>query len=326
MPQNVTLIRLHVSAAADVSEERRILGQVVAKLQNKFGSQNDVRLELVEWSSSLHPEMSRAQQVINQQIPATDIFIGILWSRFGIPTSKAGSGTEEEFTQAYKSWQVLGRPQMLFYFSSLPIYPSLIDPNQFIKVVEFKKSLADSLLYRSYETIEQFRKLVESDLLKVIPPLLDTAISSRKPPRVFYSYAHEDEELREEFAKHLRVLERNQVIESWYDHMIAPGAEWSKEIAKQLESADIIALLVSSDFLDSDYCYNIEMKRALKRHKLGEVQVLPIIVRASMWEESPLSELKALPKDAIPVTLWTNRDEAWTDVARGIKLVANSFN
>lgn len=108
--------------------------------------------------------------------------------------------------------------------------------------------------------------------------------------------------------------------------MIVPGAEWNEEIGAQLEKANIVVLLVSSDFLDSDYCYTVEMERALTRHKAGEVELVPVTVRSALWEESPLANLKALPRDAKPVTLWQDRDEAWTDVARGIKMVASKFS
>ncbi|ESA34527.1 tir protein [Leptolyngbya sp. Heron Island J] len=136
---------------------------------------------------------------------------------------------------------------------------------------------------------------------------------------VFFSYAHKDEDLRDELAKHLKILERQGIIETWYDRDIDAGAERSTEIDKQLTSADIILLLVSSDFVASDYCYDVELKRALERHDKGEARVIPIIVRPVDLEGTPFSKLQVLPKDAKPITEWDNQDKAFLNIAQGIR-------
>jgi hypothetical protein len=92
-----------------------------------------------------------------------------------------------------------------------------------------------------------------------------------------------------------------------------------------VSAAKIILLLVSSDFIASDYCYDIEMKRALEKHRAGEARVIPIILHPCDWERATFAKLQTLPKDAKPVTKWSNRDEAWTDVARGIRKVVEEL-
>jgi hypothetical protein len=139
------------------------------------------------------------------------------------------------------------------------------------------------------------------------------------PVRLFYSYSHEDEALRDELAKHLSVLKRNGVISEWHDRRIGAGEEWKGSIDKNLEEAQIILLLVSSSFLASDYCWDVETKRAIERHDHGEAKVLPIILRPCDWQGAPFAKLQGLPKNAKAVTTWTNKDEAWTDVAVGIR-------
>ncbi|WP_437904702.1 toll/interleukin-1 receptor domain-containing protein [Sorangium sp. So ce327] len=139
---------------------------------------------------------------------------------------------------------------------------------------------------------------------------------------VFFSYSHKDEVLRDELATHLKLLERAGVIRSWYDRRIEAGEDWKAAIDSNLEEAQMILLLVSADFLASDYCYDIEMKRALARHDAGEAMVIPIILRECKWSRAPFAKLQALPKDARPVTSWANRDEAWTNVASGIESAA----
>lgn len=319
-------IRIHVSSPGDVRHERDVLAGVVQQLQQQVARRAGFSLELVRWEDSAAPALGRPQDVINRQIPATDIFVGILWSRFGTPVGDASSGTEHELRLALESWQLLGRPRVLMYFCERPVNPSQVDTQQLAKLQDFRRSFAERGIYATYTDVAEFEHRVRQDLTRVLHELEVSQPPAKRPPRLFYSYAHEDAELREELAKHLRVLERKQVIESWYDNMIAPGANWSAAVSDELDRADIVVLLVSSDFLDSDYCYTVEMRRALERHNAGTISVVPIIVRSSLWEESPLATLKALPKDGKPITLWDDRDEAWTDVARGIRRVASDIS
>ena len=137
---------------------------------------------------------------------------------------------------------------------------------------------------------------------------------------VFYSYAHEDEELVKELRKHLSILKRQGVIREWYDREITAGTDWKGQLDQHLNSAGVILLLVSADFLASDYCYDVEMTRALERHDQGEARVIPVLLRkVDGWQGAPFGKLQSLPTDGKPVTSWNNRDEAFADVARGIR-------
>jgi hypothetical protein len=136
---------------------------------------------------------------------------------------------------------------------------------------------------------------------------------------IFYSYAHEDEALRGQLEKHLSVLSQRDVIRAWHDRKIGAGEKWEKQISEHLESARLILLLVSADFLASPYCFGVELKRAMQRHDAGEALVIPIILRPVDWTGAPFSELQALPTDAKPVTSWSNMDEAFLDIAKGIR-------
>jgi hypothetical protein len=139
------------------------------------------------------------------------------------------------------------------------------------------------------------------------------------PIKLFISYSHRDERLREQLQEHLHALKRRGLIEDWQDRRIAPGQEWEGAISENLESAGIILLLVSSSFIASPYCYNKEMTRALERHASGEARCIPVILRPAYWDDTPFARLQALPKNGRPVTRWSNRDEAWLDVAMGIR-------
>ena len=112
--------------------------------------------------------------------------------------------------------------------------------------------------------------------------------------KLFCSYSHQDEQLRDELAKHLSVLRRQGVIKEWHDRRIGAGTEWKGAIDKELNDADVILLLVSSDFVASDYCFDVEMKRAMARHHSGEARVIPVILRPVAWEGLPFAKLQFL--------------------------------
>ena len=135
----------------------------------------------------------------------------------------------------------------------------------------------------------------------------------------FISYSHKDERYRQRLDIWLAQLQREKLISVWHDRRILPGQDWDREIDKNLENADIVLLLISPDFLGSDYAYSREMLRAVERHESGSATVVPIILRPSDWQSSPLGSLEALPSKGRPVSLWTDRDEAWLDVVQGLR-------
>lgn len=141
------------------------------------------------------------------------------------------------------------------------------------------------------------------------------------PLDVFYSYSHKDEALRDELATQLAALKREGLIRAWHDRDIEGGTEWKDQIDTHLNTAAIILLLVSPSFIASDYIWDKELKVALERHEAGSARVIPIILRPCDWQKSPFAKLQALPRDAKPVTLWPNQDEAFLDVAKGIRRV-----
>ncbi len=143
--------------------------------------------------------------------------------------------------------------------------------------------------------------------------------------KIFYSYAHKDEYFRNKLETHLKILERTGVIDQWHDRNIEAGDDWKKAIDENLERADIILLLISADFIASEYCWEKEMMRALERDKSGDANVIPIIIRDVNWKSAPFAGLNALPKDGKAVKLWENEDSAWRNVSEGIELVVKNF-
>jgi hypothetical protein len=137
--------------------------------------------------------------------------------------------------------------------------------------------------------------------------------------KVFFSYSHADETLRDQLEKQLAVMKRQSVIETWHDRRIGAGRDFGSAIDEHVDADNIILLLVSPDFLASDYCYDREMERAMARHHAGDAIVIPVILRPCDWHGAPFGKLQATPLDGKPITLWSDRDEAFLQVARAIR-------
>ncbi len=138
-------------------------------------------------------------------------------------------------------------------------------------------------------------------------------------PSLFFSYSHVDEALRDQLEVHLSGLKRQGLLSSWHDRRITAGTEVDNAISENLDAADVILLLVSPNFINSDYCYEREMKRAMERHQKREARVIPVILRPCHWHELMFGKLLAAPKDGKAITTWTNIDEAFVDVVQAIK-------
>jgi len=139
---------------------------------------------------------------------------------------------------------------------------------------------------------------------------------------LFFSYAHQDEQRRDELETHLAVLKRSGLIRAWHDRRISAGSELDHTICESLEQADVVLLLLSPHFLASDYCYEREAMRALERHHAGEAVVIPVILEPCDWLYSPFRALRATPPDGKPVSQFTNINEALQQVTSDIRNVA----
>lgn len=141
------------------------------------------------------------------------------------------------------------------------------------------------------------------------------AQNSNAGARIFISYAHEDEDLKKELDKYLKVLKRSSKVEVWNDRELVAGQEWDATIMSELDKANVILLLISVDFNASDFIWDKELASAMKRHEAGTARVVPIVLRRCEWSSLPYAKLQALPRDARPVMDYSNRDDAFTEIA-----------
>ena len=175
-------IRIFVASPGDVGIERNGLAKVVDEINltlTTIAPEKGVNLELLRWETRTHPSMGTGPQpVIDRQIGTYDIFIGIMWKRFGTPTEDAASGTEHEFRVAYERWQKTGRPEIMFYFCQAPFPPpSSEEWNQYRRVAEFRDELSRRGLIWEYPTHETFTDIIRGHLVNVLGRML-----SQRPP------------------------------------------------------------------------------------------------------------------------------------------------
>lgn len=122
--------------------------------------------------------------------------------------------------------------------------------------------------------------------------------------KLFFSYSHKDEALRDKLATHLKLLVRQKVIDAWHDRKIGAGTEWKDAIDDNLETANIILLLIIADFLASDYCFDVEVKRAMQKHREKSAVVIPVSLRPCDTNGAEFMKLQGLPKDFKSVIKW----------------------
>ncbi|OCR02020.1 hypothetical protein BCD67_07535 [Oscillatoriales cyanobacterium USR001] len=144
---------------------------------------------------------------------------------------------------------------------------------------------------------------------------------------VVYCYfeSDKDEELRDELEKHLTTLKREGLITSWCKKEIQAGGEEESQINKHIDTASLILLLISSDFIASPTCYDQQFDRAIKRYENAEAHVMPVLLRPVDWHDSRFGDMRPLPTNGVPVTSWSNSDEAFQDITKEIRNVVKEF-
>jgi len=142
--------------------------------------------------------------------------------------------------------------------------------------------------------------------------------ADKKTIKIFIAYSQKDRTELDALRTHATPLLRKGNIKIWFDGEIIPGEAWDAAIKANLHAADIILMLLSSHSLASDYFYEQEVKDALKRHEAGTARVVPVVLSACLWQETPLADLQGLPKGMKPINSWLNREDAWHEVLLGV--------
>ena len=252
----VKRLRIFVASPGDVIEERDVMSVVVEELRRIIGELRQVELELVRWETHAWPDVgSDAQDVINREIGPFDIFVGVMWRRFGTPTKRSDSGTSEEFDRAYKYFKEYGRPRIMFYFRRAPFYPSSeAEVVQFRRVVRFRKKLEKAgVLFWEYETPLTFERNVREHLIRQIVEVTGRrkeSIPAKKKSsayNVFLSAARAD-------LPRVRPIYDALIVagfKPWLDvESLLPGQDWLREIEKAMSEARACLFFVSKNSVE----------------------------------------------------------------------------
>ena len=203
------------------------------------------------------------------------------------------------------------------------IISSLVSIIRDAKIRDFDKSVTIGALIGT--TILPYWGFLGGLVGAVTSGAYSTNKDKNKKLKAFVSYSHKDESYRQELEVSLSQLKREGLIDTWSDRKILPGSNRKNEISENLETSDVILLLVSPDFIASDYCYEIELQRAILKHDAHESILIPIILRHSAWTNSPIGNFQVLPREGKPITAWLDKDEAWLDTYKGIRNICLDF-
>ena len=274
---------------------------VVEELRRLFGKLRHVDLEAIRWETHAWPDVGAPQEVINRQIGEYDVFVGLMWKRFGTPTKRAESGTAEEFDRAYQLNQSVGRPKIMFYFRVTPFYSTNVSElAQFQKVVRFQQKLTKAdVFFWKYDQPLQFERLVREHLIHQLleltsapqvtprkkkvasgrpkrPRKPETPQQEQKRPRVFFSAARED---ADRVIPIYRALE-DADLRPWLDLQdLVPGDRWQEAIKRAITDADVFLAFLSSASVSKTGYFQRELRLALEEldtRPAGRVYIIPV--------------------------------------------------
>jgi len=302
-------LRIFLASPSDVDVERNIVPMLVDELQRTIGDILEVDLELVRWETHSWPDVGDdAQDVINKQIGEYDIFIGIMWKRFGTPTKRASSGTGEEFERAYEYFKNYHRPKIMFYFRTTPFFTKDIKEwSQFSKVIKYRRKLQQlGVFVWEYDEPLEFERRVREHLIRQVREITEQvskvsqgAIRKTKreggPPKLFFSYVRPDTNSVEPIYE----LLKTEGFAPWMDSKdILPGQRWTSAIETAIHNSDFFVAFFSQNSLNRRGFINREIGMAL-----------------DIWEKKHTTNFYIIPVRLEPVDLPAPFTEfQWIDV------------
>lgn len=273
IPGNNRKVKIFLASPTDVPEERDIiLPALVDDIQGMLKDKIPVDVELVRWETHSYPGVGLdPQDVINYEIGEYDVFLGLMWSRFGTPTMHAGSGTYEEFKRAYENYRKYNRPHVMFYFRKSPFYVDTLEEwEQFRKVLQFKEELRNlGVFYWEYNLPKDFGRDIKTHLINVIHTLYF--------PSVLLSYVHEDRKAAEMIYDDLKLANVNV---SLAQEDILFNEDFEHIIKRKVLNSQYLLAILSNNSIDERGNAQGELADALdilykikNRHK---IYIIPI--------------------------------------------------
>lgn len=319
MKGDLNRLRIFVASPGEVEEERSIVTNVVGELRRTFEKNLPFSIDVIRWETHAWPAVGEdAQDVINQEIGEYDIFVGIMWKRFGTPTKRARSGTDEEFQRAYEYFKTYKRPHIMFYFRTTPFYSTdIIDHSQFEKVILFRNELRKlGVLFWEYDQPIEFERYVRQHLTRQILPYISPDPISEEIPKeskmpqgvksgplsvkdkqalskrlkIFLAYSHVD---RKEVIRLYEDL-RLGGFYPWIDtENLLPGQMWHRVIDETIKRSNVIVLCLSSTSVLKTGFFDREFQLALREANRNKSSP-PLLVAIRLEKVSIPSEIKTI--------------------------------
>jgi hypothetical protein len=178
MPEAITLYRVFVSTPGDIAQEHLLIDEVLDDWNRQHGPKEKVRIESIRWSTHTYPAVGeRPQDLINKQaFDRADLVVALFWTKFGSPTGKYDSGTEEEIDRGIR----MKKPVMV-YFSSIPAPDGKVVPKQQAKITAFKKRFGRNAMYHTYTDVHSFQRAFRQHLALAMMELLQHNPSHEQP-------------------------------------------------------------------------------------------------------------------------------------------------
>jgi hypothetical protein len=280
-------INVFIASPSDITEERDAVDLVVRDLNSTIGDLLNINLVAIKWETHAWPDVGNdAQDVINKEINDYDVFVGIMWKRFGTPTKRGNSGTGEEFKRAYDYFRKFGRPKIMFYFKNKPFYSTGIEEiKQFQAVIEFRKVLEEfGVLFWQYTENIEFERNLRIHLSNQIKSITKNYEKVKtKVPKIFISYKRADLSRVETIYDMLK----SRGFNPWMDvRDILAGKIWTDEIKRNIKSSDFFITVISNNsvldtFSETGFSITQELDLAkntfrAEEHQMPNIKDLPV--------------------------------------------------
>lgn len=275
------------------------------------------------WRSGVMLMWRHARALVRGDVPGRTIHIWIQGPQFHrVGLMKIIRTHFERIHESYENLPVIEKvpiPGLPTYEVSYSLIVKHLEEGIKNVVVDIGRSLASVSVKEILENVGMPKNVVMRNTSQISATM--ELYDSTEPLFTFISYSHRDARMNDELHGALTIYERNGELELWSDTNIVPGQKWEKEILAKLEKADIIILLLSNDFIQSDYCVQKEMKIAIKREARGECAIVPIVVRACRSDKMPIGKIQAICPNGKPIKNSRDRDVAWKQVTEQIDRV-----
>ena len=272
------IIRVFLASSSELKDDRKEFEIFIAR-ENKSLIKNDVYLELVIWEDFIESmSKTRLQDEYKKAVLESDIFIMLFFT-------SVGKYTLEEFEQAFAQFKKTGKPFIYTFFKDVPVHFGRIKADDISNLLVFKDKLNSfGHFCETYDNVNSLKKQFSAELNKLQSMGYFKSIAEKdqgeyRKNKVFVSYSHRDKEFLQRLLVHLKPLEEEGLIEIWDDTKLDPGDEWEKAIEKNLKATGFAILLISADFLASDFIVKNELPPLLTAAKQRGTRITPIIIK-----------------------------------------------